>query len=577
MYRAMYVCTLVTLLVASIVQAESSSASPCPPWFIFNANISTNTPKYSHCFCSYLLPYRIMCDQMKYTSYLNLGNCAFLDNVTGDTIVGDCPYMFPGHLFVDHLLKLPQDVTELNSVMCDSLSREVGQSMCGRCANGTGPSVTSLGSQCVECKVMSVLYYILLRYLPATIIFLLILLFQINVASAPMAHYILYSNVLIICIQSNVGFFTTFSFADTYYNFIVRAFLALSAIWSFNPLFAISPPACFSTHIEDIDILYLEMLATLYPFFLLVLAYVVIELHARGFKPVVFLWRPLHQSFIRWRRSWNPRASLVQSFATIFFISYANLIFLVGVPLRHIDFTNQHGNIMYNFTTTYIDPTVHYGDHKHFYLMVFSAVIFIFIILPPILILMAYPTRLFRRLQNRLSSRVNLSIETFVSTFQGCYKDGLNGTRDYRSLSGGILAIFVIVMMVGYGVGMSVEAHDRQPIILQQVNILIMIVCALIMVVLRPYKSEIANFTGVCLPAVLAAGLTFYISLFTSIHHVNWIIFMGCVVLSLPHCCFYCYVLYIVWTKVKLKVIARVCCKSSGTGVLEQQALINKT
>ena len=47
---------------------------------------------------------------------------------------------------------------------------------------------------------------------------------------------------------------------------------------------------------------------------------------------------------------------------------------------------------------------------------------------------------------------MNLSIETFVSTFQGCYKDGLNGTRDYRSLSGGILAIFVVVMMVGYGV-----------------------------------------------------------------------------------------------------------------------------
>ena len=127
MYRAMYACTLITLLVASVVQAESSSASPCPPWFIFNANISTNTPKYSHCFCSYLLPFRIMCDQMEYTSYLKLGNCAFLDNVTGDTIIGDCPYVFPGHLFVDHSLKLPQDVTELNSVMCDSLSREVGQ------------------------------------------------------------------------------------------------------------------------------------------------------------------------------------------------------------------------------------------------------------------------------------------------------------------------------------------------------------------------------------------------------------------------------------------------------------------
>lgn len=58
------------------------------------------------------------------------------------------------------------------------------------------------------------------------------------------------------------------------------------------------------------------MLTTLYPFFLLVLAYVVIELHSRDFKPVVNLCRPLHQILIRWRRSWNPRASLVQPFST---------------------------------------------------------------------------------------------------------------------------------------------------------------------------------------------------------------------------------------------------------------------
>ena len=40
---------------------------------------------------------------------------------------------FPGHLFENQLLKLPQNIDELNS---NNLTREVGQSICGRCSNG---------------------------------------------------------------------------------------------------------------------------------------------------------------------------------------------------------------------------------------------------------------------------------------------------------------------------------------------------------------------------------------------------------------------------------------------------------
>ena len=553
----MHVCALIGLLVASSVQAKSSSMDmPCPPWFISYANHTATTQIYSHCFCSPYLGFRITCNQTAYSSYLNLGNCAFWNNFTGDTIVGACPYVFPEYVFVDQLIELPQNVNELNSVMCMNLSRKVGQSMCGRCANGTGPSVTSIGSQCVNCKGFNVVYYFLLRYLPATIIFLFILLIQANVASAPMAHYILYCNVLIICIQSNAGFFTMFSFSDTYYNFIIRALLSLNAIWSFNPLYTISPPICFSTYIEDIHVLYVEILATLYPFSLLLLAYVAIELHARDFKPVVY---PLHWSFIRCRRSWNPTASLVQSFATVFFVSYAKLLFLVAVPFSPTDFMSQNGTVMSNFRAIYIDPQVHYGHRKHIYLMVFSTIIFIVIILPPIIILIAYPTQLFRQLQNRLSSRFNLAIETFVSTFQSCYKDGLNGTRDYRALSGGILAIFVIILVVQYGSSILVEVGDRHPIILTQAAILILIAFTIMIAVLRPYKSEIANHTGVCLPALLAAGAAFYTFVYTNIafKNVKWIAFMGVVVLSLPHCGFYIYALCKVCTSRQLSECAQ--------------------
>ena len=541
----MWACGLI--LVAGSVQAAPLGAGvSCPPWFRpTNVSVGGNTVQV--CFCSPNLPFRIVCDQNKNSTYVKVGSCAFWNNVTGSTMVGVCPYVFPGHLIENQLLKLPKNVTKLNFVICDSLTRKVGQSMCGRCANGTGPSVTSVGSQCVECKAVSVLYYILLRYLPATIIFLVILLVQIDVTSAPMANYILYCNVFLLYLRTQPAVLTI---ARMPYQYILRAFLTLNSIWSFDPLLFLTPPLCFSTHIEDIDIVYIEMLATLYPFLLLFLAYVAIQLHARGFKPVVFLWRPLHQlqSFICWRRSWNPRASLVQSFATIFFISYAKLLFLMSATINFTSLTDDYGHVLKR-RFTYVDPTVPYGHGKHFYVLASSAVIFLFIILPPILILMAYPTRLFRLLQDRLSSRVSIAIDTFVSTYQGCYKDGLNGTRDYRAMSGGILAFGVCVIVIPCAIGLLVESGG-QPILQWQTGIVFLVLLTVAFALLRPYKSDTANHTALCLLAMLIITATVYLFEFVHIASHNSVTLVTLVVGNLPHCAFYGYVLYKIRSKI---------------------------
>ena len=84
-----------------------------------------------------------------------------------------------------------------------------------RCANGTGPSVSTVGSQCVQCNAVNSLFYILLRYLPATIIFLFILIAQIDVTSAPMAHYILYCNAVVMYFRSSLGFLKNSGYRHT--------------------------------------------------------------------------------------------------------------------------------------------------------------------------------------------------------------------------------------------------------------------------------------------------------------------------------------------------------------------------
>ena len=99
-------------------------------------------------------------------------------------------------------------------------------------------------------------------------------------------------------------------------------------------------------------------------------------------------------------------------------------------------FIDDHGQYVQNSRVTYIDPAVPIGHHKHICLSVISIIILGFMILPQILVLITYPTRLFRKFQDYLPPRVNIGLKMFVSTFQGGYKDGADGTRDNRSLSG---------------------------------------------------------------------------------------------------------------------------------------------
>ena len=69
-------------------------------------------------------------------------------------------------------------------------------------------------------------------------------------------------------------------------------------------------------------------------------------------------------------RHWEPNASLIQAFSSIFFLSYAKLnlfifqIFLFTIP------TNEVGEV--TKTLVYYDPTVFYASKKHVYDDVFS-------------------------------------------------------------------------------------------------------------------------------------------------------------------------------------------------------------
>ena len=356
-------------ILVSIVSCCSLSATgtveDCPPWFVLEN--SSN----SQCVCSNPSEYRIQCDQRKQMSYLDLGMCAFQDLTTNSTVVATCPYVFPDHLIKDGRIPLPRRSSELNDFICGNLNRDIEGPLCGRCTNGTGPSIYSAGSQCVRCSAVNIVYYLLLQYLPTTILFVVIIVFRVSITSAPMAHYVLFCNDLVFLFRLAVGEFTNQIRASPRSLLVIgNFFLFLSSIWTLDFFYFVSPPLCVSVHMEEIYIPFIDTVATLYPFLLLLLTYIGIELHAHDFKPFVRLWRLFQRTCVRFRRTWDPNASVIQAFATLFFLSYTKFMFLMYEALLISLVINEEGNVVSKMS--YIDPTISIFSRKHWYMLSLS-------------------------------------------------------------------------------------------------------------------------------------------------------------------------------------------------------------
>ena len=509
----------------------SSSVVECPPWF---SQVSQTSSAFPQCVCSSAVESIIYCSQSERTSYVKVGHCAY--QYRNKTVVAGAPYVFPQHLIHDGLIRLPQNVSDLNSFTCGHLHREEGTLFCGRCTNGTGPSIYSFGSQCSSCSMLNLLYYFLLQYVPVTIIFLAILWSRYSIVSPPMAHFVLYCNIVHAALKTNLGQYFLFS------GIPVKFLLIFNSVWTLDPFYFVSPPLCITERVPAINIPIFDALSALFPFLLLLMTYFSIQLYARDCKAIVLIWKYSKCSLLL--SSWNHDKSLIHAFATLFFLSYVKFIAVVTDSMIPTFVHNMNGEI--HQTLCVVDPMVVPFSHSHLPVVFLSAVILFFILLPPTLLLLFYPTACFRRLSKCLKPRWALTIQIFTDVFYGSYKNGLNGTRDYRPVAG-----FVFIVWIAFGalnIIVYVAFHPNMSwsvMFIPQVLVL-----AVAYLVFEPHKEKAANISGTILLFNLSAagGMTAILDAYTYSEKMAWALI---VVLMLPHCVVYTYgaIRGIVWLK----------------------------
>ena len=477
------------ILLFSFAEQTTVQRDVCPPWSIPDSRSSTGcscgSHKYFKCGSGFPLLY--------------LGNCMTYNSATEVIEVGPCPYVAHYNTTsVDYIfyIQLQGNVSLLNESMCGPLNRE--GTLCGKCKDGYGIALYSHTLQCSKCWGHGygwVLYYFL-ELFPITVMYFLVVIFHIRATSSPLSALVFMSQIIVYTTRLNIPFHMYIANEVTGFAYVVlQVLLILCGIWSLDFFRSVVPLFCVSSSIETVHALALEYLVAFYPIFLILITYVCIKLHDNNSKLVVWLWKPFHRHFAHFRRRWDSKASIVNAFTTFLLLSFSKILFVSFTLLYTFHVHCIHGHIPRK-CVLYYDPTVECYTQKYsIFAAIAGCVLVIFIICPTVLLIL-YPTRLFRRCVTCCRFRRWHALHMFVESFQGQYKDGTNGTRDFRMVSALFLILRILILASFHNYSLWVLAGEQ---------FVLLIGAACFYAVVRPYKLNFGNIVDVVILTVMEA------------------------------------------------------------------------
>ena len=145
----------------------------------------------------------------------------------------------------------------------------------------------------------------------------------------------------------------------------------------------------------------------------------------------------------------------------------------------------------------YYDATIEYFGDTHLPYAVLAVFVMLVFILLPLLLLLLYPMRCFQRCLGCCGVRWH-ALPIFIDAFQGCYKDGTDGTRDCRYFAVAFLFARISLFFI-YALSQSVLFYGTA--------LFVFISLAMAIVIMQPYKPRFSTYNAVDSVLVLLAAL----------------------------------------------------------------------
>ena len=485
------------LIAVAITVVSVTATLSCPPGFVSQGN---------KCVCADWPDGIVTCDEDSLNASMLMGYCMTYDNETGEVRAGHCQQSY----FINNSYKfyyaLPTEVSDLNARVCGPSNRE--GLLCGECQDGFAVPLFDT-TNCINCTSVSNgwIKYITFTYLPITIICIFIVVFSISIVSGPNNSFIFYSQITASSLV-NIGLVVSVMGAQGSLQYSKRmstvVVAALYSIWNLDSFNYIIPPFCLTNHLNGLQAFTLEYILAFYPLIVKEFLNICIQLHKYNFRPIVYCWKPFLKCFLRFRRSVDPKTSIIDAFATLILLSYVRLLFVAGSVLLQEYLYNGQGEKLSTLVTKYrYDANTQFFHKKHLPLALLSIFVSLtFIAIPPI-VLTFYQASFFQKCLTRCNMNYQ-ALRTFVETFQGCYKDDTNGTRDCRCFAGLYFFLRIIAVILT-----SIPFH-----VFIFVSAILYWFTALIFALVQPYKKHLYNVIDAIMFAVMG---TIYILIIANV------------------------------------------------------------
>ena len=189
-------------------------------------------------------------------------------------------------------------------------------------------------------------------------------------------------------------------------------------------------------------------------------------------------------------------------------LSYVKLLFVSGSILSPNYTYNYQGE---KLSTVYLhySPSIKYFHSKHLPFALLSIFVSLtFIAVPPI-VLIFYPTSLFQKCLAKCKIN-SQALRTFVETFQGCYKDGTNGTRDCRYFAGLYFILRIIAVLLAFTTSQIFISGSAY----------LYWITALLFSIIQPYKKYTYNIVDAVIFAILGS---IYLTIMKNLENVNFV------------------------------------------------------
>ena len=371
------------------------------------------------------------CDTSPFSA--SAGEC-FIDLEVNDSLTANMRYG-------EYHLSAIKTCEELNYRTCGAVNRE--GLLCSQCKPGYGPAPYSSTGKCFECKdegsVRQWLLYLALELVPSTFFYLVVIFFNVRTTTPPYTAFVFFSQFFAFLYE--IHSYIRLKLNMQVNKVVLHGVLTLSSFWNLDFFRHLVPPFCISSRLTHLHVLFLELISAFYPLLLVILTFACIELHDRNFRPLVILWKPVHKYLVNCRRKLDPKSSVIAAFATFVSLSFSKILvaaLLATFPGRMFESNGEHTVVKIR---SLYDPNIQGNTTAEYWKQLVATPYFIpllivlMIVQLPTLLLLLYPIKAFRRLLTYCGSSRYHAIYVFIDTFQGYYKDGTNGSRDYRAAS----------------------------------------------------------------------------------------------------------------------------------------------